>query len=80
MLFTRSMLDFLCCVSVAGERLVNVGGAECPCGGTHVKNTSEIASLTVTKIKKVLKSRLLSVIIDQLLFSVLEQSLCTSSF
>ena len=36
-----------------GERLVNVGGAECPCGGTHVKNTSEIGSITVTKIKKV---------------------------
>ena len=32
---------------------MNVGGTGCPCGGTHVKNTSEIVSLTVTKIKKV---------------------------
>ena len=37
----------------AGERLVNVGGTECMCGGTHVKNTADIRSFTATKIKKV---------------------------
>ncbi len=36
-----------------GERVVNVGGTECPCGGTHVKNVADIKGLTVTKIKKV---------------------------
>ena len=30
-----------------------MGGTPCMCGGTHVKNTSEIKGLTVTKIKKV---------------------------
>ena len=30
-----------------------MGGTGCMCGGTHVKNTSEIQGLTVTKIKKV---------------------------
>lgn len=33
--------------------MVNVGGAACACGGTHVKNTADIRGLTVTKIKKV---------------------------
>ena len=33
--------------------MVNVGGRECMCGGTHVKNTADIGSLTATKIKKV---------------------------
>ena len=36
-----------------GERVVNVGGVSCPCGGTHVKNTADIKGVTVTKIKKV---------------------------
>ncbi len=36
-----------------GERVVNVGGVGCPCGGTHVKNTADIRGVTVTKIKKV---------------------------
>ena len=36
-----------------GERVVDVGGVGCPCGGTHVKNTADIKSVTVTKIKKV---------------------------
>ena len=31
-----------------------MGGTGCMCGGTHVKNTSEILGLTVTKIKKVM--------------------------
>lgn len=39
---------------VTGERLVNVGGTECMCGGTHVKNTADIRSFTATKIKKVI--------------------------
>ena len=30
-----------------------MGGVGCPCGGTHVKNTADIRSVTVTKIKKV---------------------------
>ena len=38
----------------AGERIVNVGGTGCACGGTHVKNTADIRGITVTKIKKVL--------------------------
>ena len=43
-----------------GERMVNVGGAVCACGGTHVKNTADIRGVTVTKIKKVsLGARLL---------------------
>ena len=37
----------------AGERVVDVGGSECPCGGTHVKGVADIRGLTVTKIKKV---------------------------
>ena len=42
------------CVCVgAGERVVNVGGTECMCGGTHVKNTADIGAFTATKIKKV---------------------------
>ena len=36
-----------------GERIVNVGGTECPCGGTHVKNTGWIGGMSITKIKKV---------------------------
>ena len=36
-----------------GERIVNVGGTECACGGTHVKNTADIHGVTVTRIKKV---------------------------
>ena len=36
-----------------GDRVVNVGGTECMCGGTHVKNTADIRSFTATKIKKV---------------------------
>ncbi|XP_062518385.1 alanine--tRNA ligase-like [Corticium candelabrum] len=35
-----------------GDRIVNVGGSGCPCGGTHVKWTGEIGQLTVTKITK----------------------------
>ncbi len=37
----------------SGERIVSVGGSECPCGGTHVKNVTDIRGITVTKIKKV---------------------------
>lgn len=33
--------------------MVNVGGTECMCGGTHVKNTADIRTFTATKIKKV---------------------------
>eukprot|EP00038_Savillea_parva_P011285 m.196434 g.196434 ORF g.196434 m.196434 type:complete len:333 (-) comp19805_c0_seq1:12-1010(-) len=39
-----------------GLRVVNVGGCTCPCGGTHVKNTSELKSITVTRIKKAKKN------------------------
>ncbi|CAI8013516.1 hypothetical protein GBAR_LOCUS8555 [Geodia barretti] len=35
-----------------GERMVNVGGTECMCGGTHVQNTADIRYFTATKIKK----------------------------
>ena len=31
-----------------------MGGVECPCGGTHVKNVADIGAVRVTKIKKVL--------------------------
>jgi len=37
----------------AGDRIVSVGGTECPCGGTHVKNVTDIRGITITKIKKV---------------------------
>lgn len=40
----------------AASRVVNVGGCTCPCGGTHVQNTAEIVSITVTRIKKVKKN------------------------
>ena len=33
--------------------MVNVGGTECMCGGTHVRNTADIRTFTATKIKKV---------------------------
>jgi len=32
-------------------RVVKVGGVGCPCGGTHVKDLSELGRLTVPKIK-----------------------------
>ena len=32
---------------------MNVGGTSCACGGTHVKNTSDIRGVLATKIKKV---------------------------
>ncbi len=50
------VLNGWCCLAMAGfigERIVNVGGTECACGGTHVKNTADICGITVTKIKKV---------------------------
>ena len=36
-----------------GERVVSVGSTSCACGGTHVKNTSDIRGVSATKIKKV---------------------------
>ena len=48
------MFDSVLVVSVcAGERVVDVGGTACPCGGTHVKKVADIIGITVTKIKKV---------------------------
>ena len=32
---------------------MSVGGCECLCGGTHVKNVADIRGVTITKIKKV---------------------------
>lgn len=32
-------------------RIVGVAGFECPCGGTHLRNTSDVADYTVTGIK-----------------------------
>jgi len=32
-------------------RVVVVGGGVCPCGGTHVKRTSEVGKIVVTKLK-----------------------------
>ena len=38
-------------------RVVCVGGPTgCPCGGTHVRNTSEIGRIVMTKVKKVKQS------------------------
>ena len=37
--------------------MVDVGGTECMCGGTHVKNTADIRHVTATKIKKVCTTR-----------------------
>lgn len=45
------MTDIVC--TVLGERVVMVGGLDCMCGGTHVKNTQDIRQATATKIKKV---------------------------
>lgn len=42
-----------CMCVLSGERMVDVGGTVCACGGTHVKNTADIQGVTVTKIKKV---------------------------
>ena len=36
-----------------GERVVEIAGQGCPCGGTHVKNLALIKGIKVTKIKKV---------------------------
>ena len=57
------LLDWSVCVYVCvcscmyvchtGNRVVTVAGLECMCGGTHVKNTSDIRTVTATKIKKV---------------------------
>lgn len=33
-------------------RVVSVAGVKCPCGGTHVRNTTELGIVTVTKLKK----------------------------
>ena len=34
--------------------MLNVGGTECACGGTHIiRNTADIVGITVTKIKQV---------------------------
>ena len=35
----------------ASIRVVRIAGEGCPCGGTHVGSTAELASLRVTKIK-----------------------------
>jgi len=64
--YTGGHKDRFCCLLLSlkyiiwlclliGERIVNVGGTECPCGGTHVKNTSWIRGMSITKIKKVRK-------------------------
>jgi Ser-tRNA(Ala) deacylase AlaX len=34
------------------NRVVEVAGCSCPCGGTHVNNTSELVGVIVTKAKK----------------------------
>lgn len=33
-------------------RVVHFGEASCPCGGTHVQNTADIAQLQVIKVQK----------------------------
>jgi len=33
-------------------RYITLGGLECACGGTHVKQIQEIGTIKVTKIKK----------------------------
>ena len=38
-------------LDVAPVRVVNIGGGGIPCGGTHVRNTSEVGKITVTKCK-----------------------------
>ena len=53
MLVSIHEIQLTCTHCPIGERVVNVGGVGCPCGGTHVKNTVDIRGVTVTKIKKV---------------------------
>jgi hypothetical protein len=33
-----------------GVRIVSVGGMDCPCGGTHIRDTSELGKVTVEKV------------------------------
>ncbi|XP_004347898.2 alanyl-tRNA synthetase [Capsaspora owczarzaki ATCC 30864] len=33
-------------------RMVNIGGVECPCGGTHVKSIGDLQNVKVTKVKR----------------------------
>ena len=40
-------------------RVVDVAGHPCPCGGTHVENTSELGKVVVTKVKR--KKRIIKV-------------------
>jgi len=35
---------------VNGVRIVSVGGMDCPCGGTHIRDTSELGKVTVEKV------------------------------
>lgn len=37
--------------SQTGDRVVDIAGMSCPCGGTHVQSTSELGTVTVTKAK-----------------------------
>ncbi|KAJ1455634.1 hypothetical protein M885DRAFT_616898 [Pelagophyceae sp. CCMP2097] len=34
-----------------GDRIIQVAGADCPCGGTHVSSTAELVQVTVTRCK-----------------------------
>jgi len=40
-----------CVATVEGVRVVTIGGQGCPCGGTHVNDTSEIGSVKIEAIK-----------------------------
>lgn len=35
----------------AATRIVTVAGLACPCGGTHVRSTGQLAGARVTKVK-----------------------------
>lgn len=42
-----------------GDRIIEIAGMACPCGGTHVHFSGELGTVTVTKIKT--KSRKLRI-------------------
>jgi len=47
-----------------GDRIVDIAGKTCPCGGTHVAKTTELGVVTVTKAKNKSKKLRISYVVD----------------